>query len=71
MQFLKETVQSIVDEKNIVDKQIAYLVTFATIMECTNVEVKYELSFTMIDGKVRNAITDTKSTQRCYLCNLT
>ncbi|XP_018574116.1 uncharacterized protein LOC108913121 [Anoplophora glabripennis] len=28
------------------------IVTFATVTEGTNVEVKYELSFTMIDGKV-------------------
>lgn len=71
LQFLKETVQSTVAEKKIVDEQIASLVTFNSVVGDNNVEVKYELSFTMIDGKVRNAITNTASAQRCYLCNLT
>lgn len=71
LQFLKKTVQSTVDEKNFVDQQIASLVTFNTVLEGSNVEVKYELSFTMIDGKVRHAITGTKSAQRCCICNLT
>lgn len=30
---------------------------------------KYDLRLTMIDGKACNHITDTKSTQRCNICN--
>lgn len=29
------------------------------------------MAFTMIDGKVCNALTSTKSAQHCYLCGTT
>lgn len=34
-------------------------------------EVKHTLAFTMVDGKVCNAATNTKSTMKCYICGLT
>lgn len=33
--------------------------------------VHHELLLVMIDGKVCNAITDTNSTQKCYICGAT
>jgi hypothetical protein len=33
--------------------------------------VKHTLMFTMVDGKVCNAATQTSSTMRCYLCGKT
>lgn len=32
------------------------------------VEIEHKLLFTMIDGKVCNAISGNKSTQKCFLC---
>lgn len=33
-----------------------------------NISIKHELVFTMIDNKICNILTDTKSSMRCYLC---
>jgi hypothetical protein len=71
LQFAKETVQSTLSEKTIVENQIANLKSFNTVLKDGNIEVHYQLYFTMIDGKVRNGITDTKSALRCYICKLT
>lgn len=40
-------------------------------MDGKEITVSYKLTLIMIDGKVCNAITNTASTQRCYLCNVT
>ena len=32
------------------------------------VSIKYDLQLTMIDTKVCNSLTDTKSAMRCFLC---
>lgn len=34
-------------------------------------QVKHNLIFAMVDGKVCNAISETKSTQKCFLCGAT
>ena len=36
-----------------------------------NVQVSYDLQLTMVDQKVINALTETKSTMRCYICGAT
>jgi hypothetical protein len=72
LQFIKETVQSALAEKECVEKQISALTSFNTVFHSDrNIEVHYQLCLTMIDGKIRNAITETKSAQRCYVCQLT
>jgi hypothetical protein len=71
LQFAEETVESTLSEKTIVENQIANLKSFNTVLKDRNIEVHYQLYFTMIDGKVRNAITDTKSALKCYICKLT
>lgn len=35
------------------------------------VTVTHKLLFTMVDGKVCNAASDTSSTMRCYICKAT
>ena len=35
----------------------------------SQISIKYDVQMTMLDGKAVNAITDTKPTQRCNLCN--
>lgn len=69
--FLKETVQSTLIEKEDVEKQIENLEPFHTVLSSNNVKVNYQLAFTMIDGKVKNAITGTSSAMRCYICKAT
>ncbi|KAK2578835.1 hypothetical protein KPH14_012190 [Odynerus spinipes] len=36
---------------------------------CESIGVHHKLVMTMIDGKVCNAITQTNSSMRCYICN--
>lgn len=71
MRFVKETV-------DITNEEIKYVEDAAKMLEPTVVtfgektySVKCNMLLTMIDGKVCNAVTDTKSTMRCYLCNAT
>lgn len=35
------------------------------------IEISHEMILSMKDGKVWNALTETTSTQRCYICNYT
>ena len=71
LQFLKESVQSTLFEKNYVEKQIENLIPFDTVLSSRNIRVHYKLAFTMVDGKVKNAITGTTSAMRCYVCKFT
>lgn len=71
LQFLHEDVQSTLNEQRYIEDQIASLVPFKT-THCGNVMfLSYKLIFSMIDGKVCNALTETKSAMRCYLCGAT
>lgn len=71
VQFLRETVKSTCDEVSYVKNQIETLIPFETEKNGQKVIVTYEMYFTMIDGKVANAITGTKSAMRCLLCQAT
>lgn len=70
-QFKKETAELSRNEKDYISKQIEHLVPGRFEIEGVVYKVHYQLLLTMIDGKVCNAISDTKSTQRCFLCGLT
>lgn len=62
------------ESKNVTQEEIAYIETQAQnlVETCTpNGKIKHSLLFTMIDGKVCNAATDTASTMRCYICGQT
>ena len=65
LQFLKESADSTRKELEYMKKQINSLVIFNSVIDSKNVEIKYELVFTMIDGKVKNAITHTESSMQC------
>lgn len=71
VQFLRETESTTLDGQKHMNEQISSLVPSNTVQNNQQVIVNYKLFFTMIDGKVRNAITMTKSAIRCYLCNAT
>ena len=71
LQFVKECVHSTREEQKYIENQIRSLLPFHTVIDGKNIEIKYKLVFTMIDGKVKNAITETDSSMRCYICKST
>ncbi|XP_050312211.1 uncharacterized protein LOC126747535 [Anthonomus grandis grandis] len=71
VQFRHETTELSVREKQYFDQQISDLQPTKLDIQGNNVFLKHILYFTMIDGKLCNAVTENTSTQRCYLCNLT
>lgn len=71
LQFLHENVESTVNLVNDIEQQIESLVPFTTQLHGMEVCIKYSMTFTMIDNKVCNAVSGTKSTLRCYLCGST
>jgi hypothetical protein len=42
--------------------------TVVNIDETTIINIKHQFFIIMLDGKVINALTETKSTQSCYIC---
>lgn len=69
--FLREDTESTLNEVQIVEEQIKSLRPFESVIDGKEISVMYKLLFTMIDGKVCNAVSLTKSAQRCYLCGAT
>lgn len=69
--FAKESTDLITDQVNYINTQIETLIPSK--IECNGAEInlRHNLILCMIDGKTVNAVTDTKSNQRCYLCHLT
>lgn len=70
LQFLHEDRKSRVNEVQYIKEQIKSLVSFETVIDGKEISIVYNMcmTFTMIDGKVCNTLTSTKSVQRCYLC---
>lgn len=69
--FSKESTDLTVCETNVVLEEINGLQPTKSSVIGTEVSVKHELLFTMIDGKVCNALTETSSSQKCYICGAT
>lgn len=68
-QFQKESSELSLEEKNHIESQIAQLTpTFCKLQE-RNVLIRHICIMSMINGKVCNAITDTSSSQVCYVCH--
>ena len=67
LQYKEETAEVSKDEAERVKHQINTLHPFCT----EGVEINFRVDVTMLDGKVVNAITDTKSTQSCNVCGVT
>ena len=68
LQFVHEDVQSTLKEVTDIELQIEGLAPYANEQNGKSISVTYRMSFTMIEGKVCNAVTGTTSTQRCFLC---
>lgn len=71
LEFVKETEETSLKEKAYYETQIQQLKPLERVIDARKLSVEYELALTMVDGKVCNAITGTKSAQRCYLCDAT
>ncbi|XP_055903188.1 uncharacterized protein LOC129939232 [Eupeodes corollae] len=67
-EYKKESTQVSEAEKHRVDTLIQALCRSIINIEEKVVEVSHKLIFTMVDGKVCNALTNTTSSQRCYIC---
>lgn len=71
LQYAKETTELTLKEKRNIDKQIEELQPTIIHYEGRTLHIRHELLMTMVDGKVCNACTNTKSAQRCYICSAT
>lgn len=71
IEFLHETAEVARSEVERIKDEEKNLVPFETIVHGRKIFVNYKLALTMIDGKICNALTNTASTQRCYICNAT
>ncbi|XP_049301884.1 uncharacterized protein LOC125775388 [Bactrocera dorsalis] len=69
MSFEKESARvSVAEKKNRVEEEIRDLSCSIVLYGDNFVEVRHTLILSMVDGKVCNALTETSSTQKCYLC---
>ena len=72
LQYVKESVEIIIRQKKYIDQQIDNLQVFNIFVDENHcIRIHYAVFFTLIDGKVLNAITDTKSMQTCPICHAT
>lgn len=67
-QFQKETPQLIRDEKSRVEQEIEELCDTIIHLGDNEINITHKLHFTMIDGKVAQAVTDTASCSNCVVC---
>ncbi|KAL4712693.1 hypothetical protein ACJJTC_007990 [Scirpophaga incertulas] len=67
IRFVKETTDVTNEEINYIQLQISALSS----TNINDTSIKHKMLFTMVDGKVCNAATHTKSTMRCYICDAT
>lgn len=69
--YKKETTNTTCKVKNDIDDQIKALAPTEISIDEKVLQVSHQLLFTMLDGKVANAVSNTAGTQRCFLCRLT
>jgi len=71
LEFIKESIDVILRQKQLIENQIKELDIFKVLVEDCTIRVHFSLLLTLIDGKVLNAITNTKSYQNCPICHAT
>lgn len=71
LMFRQETDQLTKQECDIIQRQIDQLVATKVEMKTKTIEVNCVMALTMVDTKVCNALTGTKSAQKCYICGST
>jgi len=71
LQYVHETKNVILIEKQALEDEIRNLQTYEIVLENGHIRIHFRLSMTLIDGKVLNIITATKSMQSCPICHAT
>lgn len=71
IRFVHETVDITNDEIRYFNEQIVNLEETVIQNATEQVSIKHTMLFTMVDGKVCNSATQTKSTMRCFICKAT
>ena len=72
LEYMKDTTEHILKEKNEIDQEIVKLSDFE--IELSNdkvLKINYMLYMTLIDSKILNILTDTKPNQACPICGAT
>ncbi|CAG9840685.1 unnamed protein product [Diabrotica balteata] len=69
--FVKETVDVTNEEISYVEESAKNLTHTKVVLNGNTFMFDHVFKMTMIDGKVCNAATNTKSTSRCYICGAT
>lgn len=67
-QYTKETTEKIKSEKQRMDDEIAQLRETEIEKFGITFKINHQMIFTMIDGKIAQAITDTPSSSSCFIC---
>ena len=71
IRFVKETADITNDEIQYIEGAAKNLTSTLVTLGSREYNIKYNMLLTMVDGKVCNAATGTKSTMRCYICDAT
>lgn len=71
IRFVQESTDIINEEINYIRNAVEQLNATTNIIHQANVAVKHKMLLTMVDGKVCNAVTNTRSTMRCFICGKT
>ncbi|CAH1106956.1 unnamed protein product [Psylliodes chrysocephalus] len=71
IEFIKESTEVSIMEKNRIDDQIKQLRKSTSIIQGKSLNKSHNLIFAMVDGKVCNALTATTSAQKCFICGAT
>lgn len=72
LEFCKETKEKILLEDNDLKQQINGLNSLKIVIDVGKIiEIHFKLFLTLIDGKVLNVLTNTKSSQSCPICKAT
>lgn len=69
--FSKESDILTQTETAAIQEQIQTLLATKYVIDNVEISVNHKLLLTMVDGKVCNALTGTRSTQTCYICKAT
>lgn len=68
IRFTRESIEVSKQEQNDIETQIKLLGEISFQINDFTLIVHFFLILAMIDGKIRNALTENKSTQKCYVC---
>ena len=65
---MKENQSLIRQEETLINTEIANLSPYICNFHGKNIEVNFQLHFTMLDGSVSNILSNTNSCAKCYIC---